>query len=77
VNDAQETKAFYEVLGYLHALRHENLGVGGFTHSQVRPAVFHGYWWPEEAEEPVSDEIILCFPRTPRNSGLSYESSRK
>lgn len=60
VNDQQEAKAFFKVLSYLDDLRQRGVGVGGYTHSEVRPTVFHGYWWPEGANEPVHDGIVLC-----------------
>ena len=35
--------------------------MNGYTHSQLRPGVFHGYWWPEDAEDPVHERIVLCL----------------
>jgi hypothetical protein len=60
VNNSQEEKAFFAVLDYVSSLRHEQIGVGGYTHSVLRPAAFHGYWWPDGADEPVRDHIVVC-----------------
>ena len=60
VNNGQEEKAFLKVLQYLNDLRHRDIGVSGYNHSESRPAVFHGFWWPDGAAEPVHDQIILC-----------------
>ena len=60
VNNGQEEKAFLEVREFLNDLRHQGLGVSGYTHSESRLAVFHGYWWPDDADEPVHDQIVLC-----------------
>jgi hypothetical protein len=60
VNKAREEKAFFQVQAYLHQLRHQGIGVRGYTHSSLRPAVYHGYWWPEDGDLPVRDAIIVC-----------------
>jgi hypothetical protein len=60
VNNEQEEKAFFKILAYLDDLRHLGIGATGYTFSEMRPAVFHGYWWPENAVEPVHDQIIVC-----------------
>jgi hypothetical protein len=60
VNTMQEEKAFLKVLVYLNELRHQHIGVSGYTHSVMRPAVFHGYWWPENAASPIRDHIVVC-----------------
>lgn len=60
LNNAQEEKTLFKVLDFLNDLRHQGIGASGFTHSEFRPAVFHGYWWPENADEPVHDQIIVC-----------------
>ena len=60
VNNAQEEKAFLDVLELLNDLRHQEIGVSGYTHSESRIAVFHGYWWREGADEPVHDQLVLC-----------------
>ena len=60
VNDGKEEKAFLEVLKYLDDLRHEGIGADGYTHSEMRLAVFHGFWWPENAVKPVHDHIVVC-----------------
>jgi len=59
LNDQREEKAFFKVLDYISQLRHQSLGVSGYTHSVVRPAVFRGYWWPADAESPVEDRIVM------------------
>jgi len=61
VNDDQEERAFFEILGSVNELRHRSVGVHGYTHSEVRPPVFFGYWWPENTETPVRDQIVLCI----------------
>jgi hypothetical protein len=60
VNHRNEEKAFFTVLDYLNELRHQGIGVSGYTHSVLRPSAFLGYWWPETATEPVRDRIVLC-----------------
>lgn len=60
VNNVQEEKAFFAVQEYLNDLRHQGIGVSGYTHSVLRPAAFHGYWWPDNADEPVRDQIVVC-----------------
>ena len=60
MNDAQEEKAFFQIRAYLDSLRHSGIGVTGYTHSSVRPAVFRGYWWPDNADEPIRDAIVVC-----------------
>ena len=60
LNNAQEEKALFRVLAYLNGLRHQGIGANGYTHSELRPAVFHGYWWPAGADEPLHDLIIVC-----------------
>ena len=76
VNDGQEEKAFLEVLEYLNSLRHEQIGVSGYTHSESRPAAFHGYWWPENASEPAHDQLVVCTVDYRLASG-SKELSKK
>jgi hypothetical protein len=61
VNDAQEEKAFFQVIEYLDEQRSEGIGVKGYTYSEVRPVAFHGYWWPDDAEDPVHDQIVGCY----------------
>lgn len=60
LNNAREEKAFFQVLAHLNELRHQKVGVTGFTHSELRPAVYHGYWWPEDQKGPVHDQLVLC-----------------
>jgi hypothetical protein len=60
VNSVQEEKAFFAVQEYFNGLRHQGIGVSGYTHSVLRPAAFHGYWWPADADEPVHDQIVVC-----------------
>jgi hypothetical protein len=26
----------------------------------LRPTAFHGYWWPEEADHPIRDALVVC-----------------
>lgn len=59
VNTFQEEKAFFKILEYLKELRGQDIGVSGYTFSDVRPAVFHGCWWPESSDEQVEDQIVL------------------
>jgi hypothetical protein len=61
VNSGREEKAFLKVLSYLHGLKDEKIGVTGFTTSTLRPAVFHGWWWPDDRQEWVRDDFVLCF----------------
>ena len=60
LNNGQEEKAFFQVVEYLNGLRHQVIGVSGYTYSETRPSAFHGFWWPENAEAPVHDQIVLC-----------------
>ena len=60
VNNAREEKAFFKVRAYLNDLRHQDIGVGGYTHSELRPAVFHGYWWQDDSDKPIHDQLVLC-----------------
>lgn len=55
----QESGAVQGVIAYLQSLRSEATGLSGFTHSQVFPAVYHGYWWDEENNQWVPDRLIL------------------
>src|SRR5437773_1210717 len=61
VNNSQEEKAFFKVLSYLRKLKDQGIGVSGWTTSTLRPAVFHGWWWSEQWEEWVRDDLVLCF----------------
>ncbi len=61
VNNSQEEKAFFKVLSYLRKLKDQGIAVSGWTTSTLRPAVFHGWWWSEEWEEWVRDDLVLCF----------------
>jgi hypothetical protein len=61
VNNAQEEKAFFKVLSYLHGLKDEELGITGFTTSTSRPAAFHGWWWSDDRQRWVRDDQVLCF----------------
>ncbi len=61
VNNAREEKAFLKVLSYLHALKDQGIGVSGFTTSTWRPAAFHGWWWSDDRQEWVRDDLVLCF----------------
>lgn len=63
-NDRQEL-AVSQVIEYLKVLRSKKIGVDGFTHSEIYPPVFQGYWWDTEAPatennpELVEDSIVL------------------
>lgn len=59
VSNDREERAFFDFLKQLKTLRHQRVGVSGYTHSQVRPAVFFGYWWPDLAKDPIQDYIVL------------------
>jgi len=61
VNKQQEEKAFFKVIAYLKRLKDEGIGVRGWTTSALRPPVFHGWWWSEEREEWLLDNIVLCL----------------
>jgi hypothetical protein len=61
LNSGQEEKAFFRVLAYLQALRNQGIGVSGFTTSTVRPTAFHGWWWSDDRQEWVRDDLVLCF----------------
>lgn len=79
LNSAREEKAFFRVIAYLIELRHQQVGVAGFTHSELRPASFHGYWWPDEAGGPVHDQLVLCtidFHLASGSSELSAQVKR-
>jgi hypothetical protein len=60
LNNRQEEKAFFQVVEYLNELRHQVIGVGGYTYSETRPAAFHGFWWSDDGDAPVHDQIVLC-----------------
>ena len=59
LNDQREENAFFKVIDYINQLRHQNLGVSGYTHSIVRPTVFRGFWWPDGADSPVEDRMVM------------------
>jgi hypothetical protein len=61
VNNEQEEKAFFKILEYLQGQRQQGLGIQGYTHSSLRPAAFHGYWWSDELGEWFPDDIVLCI----------------
>ncbi len=61
VNSGQEEKAFFKVLSYLRGLKDQGLGVSGWTTSTLRPAAFHGWWWSDDRQEWVRDDLVLCF----------------
>jgi hypothetical protein len=61
VNNSQEEKAFFKILSYLRKLKDQGLGVTGWTTSTLRPAVFHGWWWSDNRQEWVRDDLVLCF----------------
>ena len=60
LNNAREEKALFQIVEYLNELRHQGIGVTGYTYSETRPVVFHGFWWSEGAAEPIHDQIVLC-----------------
>ncbi len=61
LNHRQEEKAVLLVLGYLKEQRKEAVGVKGFAHSELRPAVFRGFWWDKKKRDWVEDKIALCI----------------
>jgi hypothetical protein len=62
VSRNQEEKAFFKVLAYLDTQRDAGIGVNGYTHSVLRPAVFRGYWWPEAgADKPIGEAVVLLI----------------
>jgi hypothetical protein len=61
VNNSREEKAFFRILSYLRKLKDQGIGVNGWTTSTVRPAVFHGWWWSEDRQEWILDDLVLCF----------------
>ena len=76
VNNVQEEKALFKVVDYFNELRHQEIGVTGYTYSETRPVAFHGFWWPDGADEPVHDQIVLCTVDYLLGSG-SQELSQK
>ena len=60
VNNVREEKAFLTVLAYVDDLHNQEIGVNGYTYSDMRMPVFYGYWWPEGATKPVRDQIVVC-----------------
>jgi hypothetical protein len=60
VNNVREERAFFNFMAYLDELRHRDVGARGYTHSEMRLPVFHGYWWPEGASMPIHDMIVIC-----------------
>ncbi len=76
VNNVREEKAFLKVLGFLDDLHNQGIGVSGYTHSEMRPPAFHGYWWPENAAKPVRDRIVVCTVDYLLDSG-SHELSER
>jgi hypothetical protein len=61
LNNSQEERAFFKVLSYLQGLRHQAIGVSGFTTSTARPAAFHGWWWSDDRQEWIRDDQVICF----------------
>jgi hypothetical protein len=61
VNSRQEEQAFFKVLAHLKELKTQGIGVTGLTTSNARPAGFQGWWWSEENQEWMADDIVLCF----------------
>ncbi len=59
VNDELEEKAFFKFIDFLK--KQKEIGVQGYTHSALRPAVFRGYWWSEKLDNWVPDNIVLCI----------------
>lgn len=60
-NDAGETTAVYEVINYLERLKDRQVGVTGFTLSEVMPAVFTGSWWSDEQGTWMEDAIVIMM----------------
>lgn len=61
INDNLQVKAVYRVIDYLETLRlsSPHFGVGGFTHSNIFPPVFGGYWWSDDRQDWMQDRLVL------------------
>src|SRR5207302_10454452 len=61
IKNAEEEKAFKEVVSYLDRLRRKNIGVNGYTYSH--PSAFVGRWWDSgpTASGWMSDDITLLI----------------
>jgi hypothetical protein len=61
LNNVREEKAVLRILRYLQRQRDRPIGVKGFSHSELRPAVFRGYWWSSRRQRWVEDKIVLLI----------------
>jgi hypothetical protein len=61
VNNSRQLQVVDRFVNHLRELRTKNGGidVGGFTHSQVLPPVFGGYWWSDDRQAWVKDGIAV------------------
>jgi hypothetical protein len=61
LNSTAEEKAAKKVLAYLEDLHDEPLGIQGFTHSDLYPPIFYGYWWDSEDKGWIDDKIAILI----------------
>jgi hypothetical protein len=54
MNGDRQENAVNHVIEYLKQQRSKKIGIDGFTHSEIYPPVFQGYWW--DTEPPLSDD---------------------
>lgn len=59
VGNEGEFRAVNHVISFLQEQRTQPIGVGGFTHSLIRNAVFQGYWWSSNLQRWIKDKILL------------------
>jgi hypothetical protein len=57
LNNAQEEKAFKDVVKYVQSQRRRRIGVEGYTYST--PSAFSGRWWSLRSGEWIGDYIVL------------------
>jgi hypothetical protein len=59
LNNAQEEKAFKDIIEYLQAQRRKRIGVDGYTYSA--PTAFSGRWWSAQEGNWMGDRIVLLL----------------
>jgi len=59
LNNAQEEKAFKDVIEYVQSQRRRRIGVEGYTYSA--PTAFSGRWWSLRKEGWLGDRIDLLL----------------
>jgi hypothetical protein len=59
LNNAQEEKAFKDIIEYLQAQRRKRVGVEGYTYSA--PTAFSGRWWSPQEGGWMGDRIVLIL----------------